>query len=341
LGDWGPPISFADIKQPAATEEAKRAAARAKRTADAQAKLDVVRARFSGPYKVDGATVSAPPMFRMNVPYTLSAKNAEDNKEELVKICKKAGISGNVLNNARVGRPTPEQLVQVTQALIDAGKLPPPNRDLNTAEKRIHQMQFDWGIGVDCAGYVREAAIAVHGNGAQSLVNGTNRSGAIHSILQTPAFNKVAFKEGTNPKVHNIRDIRTGDIIHLDSKDPKEVGHNVIVHSHEVATDSMRDELWARAASARHVPHSVDEFFRGKGPFHVLHVDSSWGVDLDGPKHGGFRRDTWVYDESSGKWGTFLPGVKLISEDKPVFIIDQDGPYDHKFKDAFRPASAK
>ncbi|MCL2777069.1 MAG: hypothetical protein FWD73_03625 [Polyangiaceae bacterium] len=324
--------------------------AEVKRATDAkvQAKLDAVHDRFSGPYKVKGeqAPVPARPMFRMNVPDTLSAKNAEDHKNELVKICKKAGIPGNVINNARVGRPTPQELVKVTQALIDAGKLPDADATLNTVEKRIRQMQFDWGIGVDCAGYVREAAVAVHGNGAQPLVNGANRSGAIHSILQTPAFKKVAFKEDADPRVHNIRDIRTGDIIHLDSKNPKGVGHNAIVHSHEVATDSRRDELWDRAKRSTDLLTNlvtgtdVDGFFCGKGPFHVLNVDSSWGVDPAGVEHGGFRRDMWVYDESTGKWGTFLPG-RPVSPDQPVFITSQTGPYNHVFKDAFRPASEK
>jgi len=333
------------------TTEATKRATEAKRTADTQTKLNVTLGRFSGPYKVDGATVSATPMFRMNGDPIPKSDTPNTSTEELVKICTKTNknhVPANELTsavtNARMGRPTPKQLVLVTQALIDAGKLPPPKSANDTVDMRIRQMQRNWGIGVDCAGYVREGAVAVHGDGAQPLVKGTNRSGAIHDILQTPAFKKVAFKEdvskeGADPKVHNFHDIRAGDIIHLDSKKSNAVGHNAIVYSHEVATDAMRDELWNRAARTTHVC-DVNGFFRSKGPFHVLNVDSSWGVDLAGVAHGGFRRDTWIYDESTGMWGTFLPGTPFFPNTE-AFITDQEGPYNHKFKDAFRPASAK
>ncbi|MCL2776699.1 MAG: hypothetical protein FWD73_01755 [Polyangiaceae bacterium] len=311
--------------------------AEAKRAADAkvQAKLDAVHDRFSGPYTVNGASVPARPMFRMNV-------NANNNRNELVKICQKAHVPGNAINNACMGRPTPEQLVQVTQALIDAGKLPAEDAKLNTVEKRIRNMQFEWGIGVDCAGYVREAATAVHGKGAQSLVNGTHRYGAIYSYLQTPAFKKVAFIEGgdkkvVHPKIHNMSDIRAGDIIHLDpNPNGQEVfGHNVIVHSHEVhefATYSLREDLNARSPGNS----KVDEFLKGTGPFHVLNVDSSWGAGSTGEDFGGFRRDTWYYDESSRKWGYFDH-----QPPREFKINATGGPQDEIFTGAFRPASAK
>jgi len=331
LKDWGPPVSFADTKPLVATEDVKRAAS-AKRTANAQAKLDAVQKRFSGPYQVEingkRVPVQASPQFRINGP------TDKTTTDELVKICTKAGIPKSTINHACIGRPTPQELVKVTQALIDAGKLPPESLSGDTIDKRIRQMQYQWGIGVDCAGYVREAAVAVHGKGAQSLVNGANRYGAIHRLLQTPAFKKVAFKKDDDPKVHNIRDIRAGDIIHLDSPG-RDVGHNVIVHSHEIATDATRKELSARNVS----PHDeFQSFLNRKGPIHVLNVDSSWGVDKGGVDHAGCRCDTWFYDESSGEWGSIIPSS---SSDTPTFSQSKYGPYEHVFKDVFRPASAK
>jgi hypothetical protein len=307
-------------------EEAKRAA-----EAKPKAQLDTVRDRFSGPYKVKGekASVPARPQFRINVAI------AKSTTDELVKICTKAGIPKGTINNACMGRPTGQQLVRVTQALIDAGKLPAADATLNTTEKRIRQMQHNWGIGVDCAGYVREAAIAVHGNGAQSLVNGENRYGAIYSLLKTNAFKKVAVADPKTHKIRDIRDIRTGDIIHLDSPGGGVVGHNVIVHSHEIATDAIRYELSAREVSP---PHELRSFLNRNGPIHVLNVDSSWGVDKGGIDQGGFRRDTWLYDESSGEWGSIIP---RSLPDTPIFLQSQDGPYEHIFKGAFRPTSAK
>ncbi|MCL2778981.1 MAG: hypothetical protein FWD73_13350 [Polyangiaceae bacterium] len=300
----------------------------AKRVAEVQAKkqLDLVRGRFSGPYKVDGASVQARPMFRMNVKGTLSTKNAEDHKNELVKICKKAHVPESAVTNARIGRPTAQQLVQVTQALIDAGKLPKAAND--TVEMRIRQMQYDWGIGVDCAGYIREAAVAVHGKGAQSLVNGANRYGAIDSLLKTSAFKKVADKKGEDPKVHNISDIRTGDIIHLDAPKAGDVGHNVIVHNHKVATASMLAELSACNPDNK----DLRKFLSNKGPIHVLNVDSSWGGGID---NSGFRRDTWLYNESSGEWGCFK------ADRQKFYTSTTPGPQDEIFKGAFRPSEAK
>jgi len=293
-------------------EEAKRAA-----DTKAKAQLDAVRDRFSGPYKVDGTLVQARPMFRMNGDKAVNAATAKTNNNELVKICKKANVPDSAINNARVGRPTPEQLVQVTQALIDAGKLPRAAND--TVEMRIRQMQYKWGIGVDCAGYVREAALAVHGKGAQSLVNGTNRFGAIDNLLQTHAFQTVA-----------ISDIRAGDIIYLNPWIPGFAGHSVFVHSHEIATDSMRAELSARDPL-------LSNFLKGKGPFHVLNVDSSWGAG-DGQDYGGFRRDAWIYDESWKMWGYFFQDD---AAGKQMFSTSETGPNNEIFKGAFRPSDAK
>ena len=299
--------------------------AEAKRAADANAKvkLDKVLERFSGPYKVNGAgdKVFARPMFRMNGEKSLNKETADAHKYELRKICTKYGVSQQAMENACVGRPTPEQLVKVTQALIDAGKLKLESGA--TTEERIRNMQNTWGIGMDCAGYVREAAIAVHGDSAQVLVGGKrgeNRYGAIDRLLQTRAFKKI--------DISDIRSIRTGDIIHLEVG---QIGHNAIVQNHEVLTPSMRAKLSARYPN----DPKLANFLNGEGPIHVLSVDSSWGISW-GVEHGGFRRDTWIYDESAEKkkWGYFTP-------DGGIFVTGNDGPIGEKFTGAFRPTSAK
>ena len=91
------------------------------RDAAVQQRLDAFRDRFSGPYQVEGSQVTARPMFRMNTANSLNAKKMEAHAAVLSQICAKAGLA-QASGPVRFGRCTPEQLVKVTQALIDAGK---------------------------------------------------------------------------------------------------------------------------------------------------------------------------------------------------------------------------
>jgi hypothetical protein len=82
-------------------------------------------------------------MFRMNTPGALNAKKMEMHAPELSRVCAKAGIAA-AAGPARVGRCTPEQLVKVTPALIDAGKLPAADAKHQTVADRIRGMQWEW-----------------------------------------------------------------------------------------------------------------------------------------------------------------------------------------------------
>lgn len=68
-------------------------------------------------------------------------------------------------------------------------------------------------------------------------------------------------------------------------------------------------------------------------PFHLIHVDSSWGAGLYGKDHGGFRRDTWIFDEGSHTWGYFESATK-------TFATSKIGPHDEPYTGAFRPRIA-
>jgi len=321
----GDPTPIADTKPPAGTEEVKRAAEAKRATADAKVQLNAVRDSFSGPYKVKGESVQAIPQFRRNMANSKNAETAKRHWNELVAICTKAKVSLDAITNAYKGQPTPEELVQVTQALIDAGKLPPPTYANTVVEKRIRQMQYDWGIGINGTAYVGAAAVAVHGNGAQSLIDGKDPSDDIYSILQTPAFKKVA-----GPK-----DICTGDIIHLETPGSDDYA---IVYSHEIATNWALDKL---SVSYVGNPDALRSFLSRKGPIHVLTVDSSLNHTV-GENESGLCRETWLYDESSGEWGSIVPRNPISSPDAPKFVARKDGPYhQHIFKGAFRPSDAK
>ena len=276
-----------------------------------RAKLDAFRDGFSGPYTVDAQSVNARPMFRMNGS-GFNQKKMEAHLPELGRICARAKVDGAAVMAAAIGRCTPAQLVKVTQALIDAGKLPPPP---GGADERIRKMQWEWGIGVDCAGYTARAAQAVHGSAASPLV-GNDKDYFTQMTRDRAHFTKVA-----------TADVRSGDIIDLNPPEPGSVGHNVIVHAHTIAGATTRAQLERQAKG-------VAEFFSGAGPFHVVTVDSSWGAGEAGADYGGFRRDTWIHDEHSGEWGYFTPTTPKH------FFVSERGPQDEPFGGAYRPKGA-
>jgi len=295
-----------------------------------QGRLDDFRDRFSGPYRVDGQTVVARPMFRMNTEDAYNRDLLTKNRSALEAACAKAGLK-NAMNDCIAGRPTPEQLVRVTQALIDAKRLPPADAAHTTVESRVRLMQWQHGIGVDCAGYTQRAAALAHGE--HGRVFGGNTMGDIFTPMRgDPRFARIA-----------PADVRAGDVIHLDPPRPGAVGHNVIVHAHSTITAAELHTLPAigpgvvqRDENGNVVVDFSENtrlFLAGSGPFHRYTVDSSWGAGEEGNDYGGFRRDTWLYDASSGRWATFTPGEPRL------LYCDPRGPQGEPFAGAFRPAS--
>ncbi|CAN5892509.1 hypothetical protein BH11MYX4_BH11MYX4_11010 [soil metagenome] len=47
---------------------------------------------------------------------------------------------------------------------------------------------------------------------------------------------------------------------------------------------------------------------------------------------GGYRRDTWIYDQSSKSWASFAPGTT-----PPQLVVSKDGPSDDRFHGIYRP----
>ncbi|MBX3187016.1 MAG: hypothetical protein KF819_08380 [Labilithrix sp.] len=287
---------------------------RSSRDVAIQQRLDAFRDRFSGPYDIAGAKVVAPPMFRMNTPNSGNAAKAKAHAAELHEICARAGVA-SAAGPAGVGRPTPEQLVKVTQALLDAGKLPPPDEQHATLADRIRGMQWEWGIGVDCAGYTQQAAADAHGAAGSAFK--ANLTGDIFSgMMNDTRFTSV-----------HITQIRPGDVIHLDSPKRGEVGHNVICRSHAQLDEATRARMFGAETGA-----IGKAFLAGKGPFHTFEVDSSWGAG-NGSMHGGFRRDTWLFDESTFTWASYPAGDRSL----PLHVDPMTGPQDELFGGAFRP----
>lgn len=211
--------------------------------------------------------------------------------------------------------------MKVTQTLIEAGKLPPADAPHTTVADRIRGMQWEWGIGIDCAGYTQQAAAEAHG-AAGVVFSTANIMGDIFSgMMKDPRFVSV-----------QIAGIRPGDVIHLEASNVGGVGHNVICQAHTIVDDAARAKLIASTT----IGIEGRAFLRGAGPFHAFEVDSSWGAG-NGSMVGGFRRDTWIFDESSFTWATYPAGQR----DLPLEPQPSSGPQGELFGGAFRPKDAR
>jgi hypothetical protein len=280
---------------------------RAKAAKEVQSKLDRVRDRFSGPYKVEGqtTTIRAQPMFRMNGGANMD--KVAKHKKELERICARAGAN---YASAAGGYGGPENLVKVTQALIDTGKLP---AGPGSVTDRIRSMQWEWGIGVDCAAYTQHALQAVNKKDNFSLGIDVPGTESFTGLGRNTHFSRVA-----------VKDVRPGDVITL--KSLVEAGHNVIVHGHTIA-DAER-----KAALAAQLPPGANQMLAMPGPLHVIEVDSSWGAGATGQPCGGYRRDVWLYDETNKVWGYVDQHVTPSK-----FRTSSVGPAGDLYDGAFRP----
>jgi hypothetical protein len=273
--------------------------AAAARDAAVQARLDGVRDAFSGPYVVDGEHVTARPMFRMTTHVVARKLELEVDAHG-----QRAGVNAFP---TRMGQGRPKELVAITQALIDAGRLPPGPGDVAT---RIRKMQWDHGIGVDCAGYSKQALAA---------------SSARMPKMYAPGME--SFRDLDRARAGSfarlpLESARPGDLITLDAPDGG-WGHNVVVYSHTTAEASTKAALGASDAQVR-------AFLATAGPHHVIEVDSSWGAGREGAPEGGYRRDTWLYDASTKTWGSFEPRSHR-------FVRSPNGPANDDYHGTYRP----
>jgi hypothetical protein len=224
-------------------------------------------------------------------------------------------------SDLKIGRGSPEAIHAVTQALIDAGKLPPPSA--GSLEGRIRMMMFRYRIGLDCAGYVQLAYLRV-----------------MHLDRAAAHFKSAPFEDlstlGTRgyTRIADIGSLRAGDIFSLGpppGAESGEPGHRAIVYDQRLATDDEVSDL------RKFGSEGVD--LAAGGPIRILRVDSSWGSGGN-PLVGGVRRETWIYNESKGTWGWLRPVVP----GGPPVLDTASTPINHPFTPpfgVFRGAAAR
>ena len=245
-------------------------------------KLDQAKAAASGPYTVNGATVYSGAQFRMVG--GCNQGNVAASNATLTRVAASVGLAGAVYS-LQTGRGDPQALVKLTQALIDDGQLP-KGTTLPLADQ-IHDLQWRFGIGMDCAGYVYRALVAAHGDPSKLGL----KASAYENFTGLPS----------NPHFTRLgpSDARAGDVIVLKgSGRPDDPGHNLIVRSHSIAGESVEDAIkrWPAAATFARAGGAAGGAL--KPGLHVYEVDSSFGAGESGDRHGGVRRDVLLCDTS-------------------------------------------
>lgn len=253
--------------------------------AELQARVDTYFAEAKQKYVVDGQTVQVAPEFRM-----VGGFNQDNTKKGLKALAAKMGnkpgqIPFSVVGHVMAGRGSPKEIGQVTQALIDLGKLPPAD-GFKSTEKRIRAMMWEHGVGIDCAGYVQQALASIHGKTHEQLGLKARLNEELGVLSLNPSFRQV-----------NLLDAQPGDVITFKDHQPDQPGHAVLVARHQKTT---------AASVARYfdpVDTNAQEFLRSKD-LEVFEVDSSWGGDTEGNNRGLLRK-LWVYNRETGKWAAF------------------------------------
>jgi len=197
------------------------------------------------------------------------------------------------------GRGRLQDILAATQALLQSKA---NGRNAPATGADVRQIMFANGIGVDCAGYVWQAAIAAKLLTYDGQITGEN--------LAVPSLVRRGFQ-----RVSDFTTARPGDIFVLGPRldGSEDIGHRAIVYSKSVAPPS---EVPPQIASRLGAP---------LGTVHVFQVDSSWGAGGDA-QSGGVRRQTWWYGESTGQWAWQLA---IPSSPRPYRV--GDGPYGHVF----------
>lgn len=266
-------------------------------------KLDALERSFSGPYRVAGQPeVLAAPMFHSNHRDNPQLGSDRARQAFAQKACAK--ILG-ALGHCTTARPTPKELVAVTQALIDAGAL----RHVSpVTAQSIRELQDTFHIGIDCIGYIRQSQIVLHG-GAH-FKGDTLGSGCLQQLGASGLYERRA------GGLAGVIACRPGDVLHLDaSAHTENREHNVVIRQHDTLTPG--DPRWA---SLRATPAGA-RLASGGGPVHLLDVVcAGGGTDMDVR---GVRHETWLYDERTARWGSVDPSTKQLT-------LHARGPQEHE-----------
>jgi hypothetical protein len=271
-------------------------------------RIDGYLDRSNHAYEIDGQTVRSHAAFRIT-----SGVNGDPEtiKKKLAKVTgRKDKAFRKAAHRAAYGRASPEEIELLTKALIAKGLMKDveakfPNM---TKSQQVEKLQWEHGVGVDCAGYVQQAFLDVHGGrrsdyGFDSLGNEN-----LYDLRGNRKFAKV-----------DPEHARSGDLLILKPPKHERAGHTVLIRD-------RREWSAAEKAAA-----SDPQGFAGKSDVvHVFEVDASFGAGVTGDvDKGGVQRRTWLYNETTKKWADMNNGVVVPST--------QTGPYEHPMQGIYHP----
>jgi hypothetical protein len=212
-------------------------------------------------------------------PFIRQEQTARANAGELQQVGKDLGLSQEQLADVASGRGTPEDIARVTQALIDRGKLPPG--DPSQVGARVRTMMCNYGVGLDCAGYVQQAFLASRGvsrseMGLRSVLRENLTGLASHGFTRLP--------QSSTP--------RAGDLFILKPPQGETTGHTMIVRGSRTAT----------AVEAQGLAMVKPEWgTRDPSTLQRIELDSSWGNGAN-PQAGGVGRQIFWHDTARDQW---------------------------------------
>jgi hypothetical protein len=296
---------------------------------DLQSRIKEYFDKAAGTYKVSGKEVRVAPFFRMNGGFTERGLSV-DGFKQLVEAAADRHDKAFLIavNMCAYGKGTPEDVQKVTQALIDKGQLDEvrtkyeripeatfkerygnvSNHPLSD-ENAIKLLQWDYGVGTDCSGYVEPAFLAAHSGKAKDY--GLDERDNLFNLRDNKKFDREL------TPVH----ARPGDLIILN--DGSNPGHTVLVYDR---TELSRSKLDPK--DPNHLP-GIDSFAQPDHKVHTIEVDASWGASYGNLENGGVQRRTLLYDETTGKWADV---------DKGTVVPQSVGPYHgHTVEGVYHP----
>jgi cell wall-associated NlpC family hydrolase len=285
------------------------------RDGQVQQRLDGFRSQAIATYHTPSGDLRVAAPFRMS-----GQPVAPDNLRSVAEVSAHLGLSEVDVARLQAGRGTPEHVQRVTQALIDAGRMPPASDTAPSIGARIRLMMYEHGVGFDCAGYVAQAFFASRSiDRAHSQLRDQAPENDQLRDLQSRGFVRVGL-DATRP----------GDIVVLGKPPTDGYGHRVIVYAARNATEDDRAAI--RRLVLEHTPKSYAQRdllkrLADSASLRVLVVDSSWGNNAD-PQRGGVERKIWWHSQATGQWaGTDRDGAPVMTA----------GPYNHPVEGAYRP----
>jgi hypothetical protein len=303
------------------------------RSAAIQAKLNAFLALATPTYTLpDGTSVAVSAFFGMSGGF--ASPNLKKNRAIRDPLIQRLGLGPGF----DWARPAVADIQKLTQALIDAGNLPPADvldtwgdppsgKSITlTPAGRVRCMAFDFGIGIDCAGYSHQALLYAHG-GTDGWYNlNTLGNENFMGLAGNRAWQAVG-----------VDGARAGDIVALSAASARSVGHVITVFDHQIATEQAdRDALAEPILPLIYTSQTdqVKSYLAVTGSVSVFHFDASWGASgypvADGA--GVQRRQAMAIGGADGK------GSIWVCQCRDGFFANYESrPWGDPFNDIYHP----